>query len=301
MQKVNDLVSIIIPTYKNRGKLAASVKSALEQDYKEKEIIVVDDNNPDTEERLLTEKVMSQFVNESCVYYIQHAVNRNGASARNTGFRASRGGYIAFLDDDDTFLPGKLTKQVAYLKEHAEYQAVYCLAIRRGKPVATVPYKGDVSKELLMMRTSMFTPTLMFRRDSLEVIHGFDESYRRHQDYELLLRFFQSGSKIGCVEEILTEIGSNQGENILSADKSLQLKMNFLKTFEDYIIYYDKQNPGFCNYVYGKHFTALCLSYLKEKSWGKSIKWMCKAFRHSPTVFCAIVFHSIAFHVNKKR
>lgn len=66
-------ISVIIPTYKNRGSLENSIKSVLEQDYKGLlEIIVVDDNNPNTTEREATEKLMSRYKNDAKVIYIKH-------------------------------------------------------------------------------------------------------------------------------------------------------------------------------------------------------------------------------------
>ena len=109
-------VSIVIPTYKNRGGLTNSVDSALAQDYEGLiEVIVVDDNDPNSEFRKSTTELMARYSDNSKVKYICHEVNKNGAAARNTGIKASTGDYIAFLDDDDLFLEGKLTKQVAYL------------------------------------------------------------------------------------------------------------------------------------------------------------------------------------------
>lgn len=292
------MISVIIPTYKNRGGLTKSIDSVLSQDCDmDFEVIVVDDNSPEFPERKLTEKLMHNYDSDERVKYIKHLHNKNGAAARNTGIKASKGDYIAFLDDDDIFLPGKLQKQKDYLDRHSEYAATYCLARRRGKPVACCPYKGMLAKELLMMKTAMFTPTLMFRREALEDIHGFDESFRRHQDYEMLLRFFRQGYQMGCVDEVLTEIGINEGENVLGADKMLQMKKNFLRIFEKEICFYDKQTPGFKHYVYGKHFTALFFSYLKERRLGKAIKMMAKALFFSPKAFGEDTIYSIKYHL----
>ena len=109
-------VSVIIPTYKNRGGLIGSVKSALSQDYDGLiEVIVVDDNDPQSTFRKHTEELMNQYKDNDKVKYIRHEVNKNGAAARNTGLRAAKGDLIAFLDDDDLFLQGKLTRTTALL------------------------------------------------------------------------------------------------------------------------------------------------------------------------------------------
>lgn len=83
------LVSVIIPTYKRSDCLPNAIKSVLNQTYKDIEIIVVDDNDPESEYRKNTEKVMEGFSQYSNVIYIKHDINRNGSVARNTGFKDS--------------------------------------------------------------------------------------------------------------------------------------------------------------------------------------------------------------------
>ena len=226
-------VSIIIPTYKNRGGLTTSVDSAIRQTYQNIEVIIVDDNPPDSEERHFTEQIMEGYLADPRVRYIKHAENKNGAAARNTGINSSTGEYIAFLDDDDEFLESKIERQVEYLKTHSRYSAVYCLSYVNGKKEIIHPYEGDASIPLLMCRTKMFTPSLMFRREALLSIRGFDENFSRHQDYELLLKFFANGYKIGCLQEYLTIVHS-LGGNKPDARKSLDIKKkNLIIDFKD--------------------------------------------------------------------
>ena len=97
-------VSIIIATYHRYDLLPRAVKSALAQTHKDIEIIVVDDNPPESKERTETEKVMSEFT-DSMVQYIQNIKNSGGAVTRNNGIKRATGDFIAFLDDDDEYLP----------------------------------------------------------------------------------------------------------------------------------------------------------------------------------------------------
>lgn len=120
------LISVIIPTYKRASFLARAINSVLEQTYPQVEIIVVDDNNPDSEFRAETEKIMGNYINVPSVQYVRHTQNCNGAAARNTGIECSRGMYICFLDDDDWYMPHKLEKQYQYLQQYPQYRAVYC-------------------------------------------------------------------------------------------------------------------------------------------------------------------------------
>ena len=88
------LVSVVIPTYSRPTFLKRCIESVLNQTYKNIEIFVVDDNNPDTDARRQTEEVMQQYANNPVVRYLQHEKNRNGSAARNTGWRCASGKYI---------------------------------------------------------------------------------------------------------------------------------------------------------------------------------------------------------------
>lgn len=294
-------VSVIIPTYKNRGGLIDSIESALSQNYDGLiEVIVVDDNDPRSTFRKHTEELMEQYKDNAKVKYIRHEVNKNGAAARNTGIRAAKGDLIAFLDDDDLFLDGKLSKQVKYLECHNDKSAVYCHA-RRGNAIAsTAILEGDGSRDILLLQSNFFTPSLMFRREALEAINGFDESFRRHQDYELLLRFFAAGYKIGCVPEVLIEIGKNQGENIPTGEKVNQLKAYFFEKFKSFIEKEDKKTPGFANKVYAKHYAGVFLSHIKHKHFIYAMQIFRYYFFKSPSTFTKVLIKSVIAHLNGK-
>lgn len=263
-------VSVIIPTYGGSKSLSDSIFSVLGQTYPDFEIIVVDDNNPDTEARKNTESVMSNFSNETRVKYIQHDHNRNGSAARNTGFRNSMGDYICLLDDDDVFLPRKIEKQVAFLEMHPEYGACYCWR-KKGNKEIHGSYTGDLSQQLLEQSFTPTTCALMIRRTCYEALNGFDESYRRHQDYEFLLRFFKI-YQIGVVEEVLVEIRGNEVYNQLKGKKLYEMKTRFFSQFGKDIDRIDENNPGFKKRVYASHFSSACKELIRYGNINLAIK-----------------------------
>ena len=121
------LVSVIIPTYSRPEYIVRAIDSVLGQTYKNIEIIVVDDNGIGSCHQIETENVLKDYITQGKITYIRHKTNKNGSAARNTGFRASYGEYINFLDDDDYFLPTKIEKQIEILNsKNAEYGAVCC-------------------------------------------------------------------------------------------------------------------------------------------------------------------------------
>ena len=224
-------VSVIIPTYNRPVLLSRAIDSVLNQTYQNIEVIVVDDNNPNTEARLETQKIMSEYKNNGKVRYIKHESNKNGAAARNTGIKNSYGEIICFLDDDDYFLPEKVEKQLNYLENQDEFQGVYCGRIQKNQYIKPIK-SGDLSKEILSLDFTPTTCSLMFYKYAIEAIGGFDESFRRHQDFEFLLKFFRE-YKLGFVEEALVVIGENLGENSLHGRELEDMKRNFLTAFSD--------------------------------------------------------------------
>jgi glycosyltransferase involved in cell wall biosynthesis len=103
-------VSVIIPTYNRAEFLRLAITSVLNQTFQDFEIIVVDDASEDH-----THEVVHNF-RDKRIKYIHHEVNKRVAAARNTGVLNSSGAYIAFVDDDDEWLPKKLQMQVALLE-----------------------------------------------------------------------------------------------------------------------------------------------------------------------------------------
>src|SRR5207237_7043535 len=106
-------VSVIIPTHNRSGFLRLAVLSVLKQTFPDFELVIVDDASGDD-----TPAVVKRF-EDPRIRYIRHERNLRIAAARNTGISNSTGEYVAFLDDDDEWLPSKLQKQVSALDHSA--------------------------------------------------------------------------------------------------------------------------------------------------------------------------------------
>lgn len=122
---MGELVSVIIPSFKSDESLIIAINSVLNQTYQDIEVIVVDDNNPYSDARKITEKNMNRYMLDERVKYVKHEKNKNGAAARNTGIRLAQGEYLTFLDDDDVFMPLRIQKCVDELSTDTNYSAVY--------------------------------------------------------------------------------------------------------------------------------------------------------------------------------
>src|SRR3954453_12452168 len=111
MTNESPLVSVIIPVYNGARYLGAALESVFAQTYRNFEVIVVDDGSVDDS------GVIAQSFPD--VHYI-HQTNQGVAAARNHGIEAARGGYFAFLDQDDLWTADKLKLQIEYLLTHPE-------------------------------------------------------------------------------------------------------------------------------------------------------------------------------------
>lgn len=259
-------VSVIIPTYKNPYTIIRAIDSVLAQkDFDSYEIIVVDDNDPHSEDRELTEKKLEKYRENPKIKYIKHPCNKNGAAARNTGFNNSQGRYIAFLDDDDVFLENKLRLQYDYMEIHPEFGASYTWRIQRKDDIVKFIKTGDLTEEILLLDFFPTTITIMMRRECFESIHGFDESFRRHQDFEFLIRYFEK-YEIGVVPVVLSQIVGKDGKgNQLHGKQYEELKKKFLETFSEVIDRLDTQKPGTKKKIYASHYSEIFVSEIATK------------------------------------
>lgn len=188
------LVSIIIPTYKRPDTLDRAIKSVLNQTYQNIEVIVVDDNSPDSEGRQLTIEKMKEFENNPKVIYIKHEKNKNGSAARNTGARASKGEYVAFLDDDDEFLPGKIESQLKRFGEVPDdyaicYNRFYTQKTEGAKYLSSESREGDQFINALTRELSFCAGSnMLIKKSAFDAVGGFDESFIRSQDKEIVTR-----------------------------------------------------------------------------------------------------------------
>ena len=210
-------VSVIIPTYKRALGLKASAVSVLNQDYGDLELIIVDDNGSSTtygESVDLIYTHLKQNFPHRTIKLIKHSKNRNGAAARNTGFNASTGDYICFLDDDDLYLDGRISKSIHILQNTPPtIGASYCgfLGWNSSENDVNRYPEGSLGVELILLKYKshyIHTNTVTYKRHAFERINGFDESFRRHQDIELNLRFFQK-FRIVATKEALVKLKVN--------------------------------------------------------------------------------------------
>lgn len=221
------LVSVLIPAYQVSSCIAEALDSVMSQTFSDYEVIVVNDGSPDTEE---LERVLAPYM--SRIVYIRQE-NRGAAAARNTGLRAARGSFVAFLDADDCWSPDYLEQQLQFIQDGPGYDVVYADALIIGdSPLAgrtymeTSPSVGSVTFEsLLTQQCGVITSGLLARTQLIRDVGLFDEELRRAHDYDLWLRLSKAGARFNYQRKVLLRYRSRpdslSGDAITSIERDL--------------------------------------------------------------------------------
>lgn len=228
-------VSIVIPLYNGARYIAETIRSVLEQSFKDFELLVVDDGSTDD-----GPDIVRSF---SLPVILLHQENTGTAAARNFGFSRATGKYIAFLDQDDQWDSEKLAFEVAALDAHPEIAVVYSdvdLIDETGRVLA--PERSVTCGSFLRgfpdyPQPHPFPSTVLMRRETFERAGMFDPEFRKncHEDTELWFRILKKElGQFHCCSKALVrrrlhaaQGGRNQDswdENwILCLDKLIQL------------------------------------------------------------------------------
>ena len=211
-------VSVIIPAYNGDRYIGEAIDGVLAQTYSDYEIIVVDDGSTDD-----TERVVQQYGDR--VQYLSQK-NQGVAESRNRGLEVAQGEYIAFLDQDDVFLPHKLACQVALLEQDSFLGMVnsgWQIVDRQGKVRSAVqPWQQipQLSLANLIIWKPVFLGAMLFRSSWLERSPGFDPSLEQTPDVDLVLRLAAMGCSAAWVEQ--TTVKYRQHEDNASNNTPLQ-------------------------------------------------------------------------------
>lgn len=184
------LITVIIPTYKRDKLVPRAIESVRRQTYQNIEILVVDDGSPDNTATVV------QAIPDQRIRYIRHETNKGLPAGRNTGIRAARGEYIAFIDDDDEWRADKLEKQ---LRAITRFDAVLCMGVSNGYPMRV---HRQLSISLEDLRKGSFNPSSLLAKTSVLRDVLFDETLRQGEDWDAFIRIGQRYS-IGWVPEPL--------------------------------------------------------------------------------------------------
>lgn len=191
----NPLISVIVPTYNRADYIAEAVESALAQTYAPLELIVVDDGSTDN-----TPVVLATYVDR--LAYIRQE-NRGIGAARNAGVARSAGEFVAFLDDDDRWLPDKLRLQMEAFREAPDLDAVYGHAEQFISPELDARSAARLRRFPGKAQPAPIACALLIRREGFDRVGPFDEALRIGVDMDWYARLCESGLKTAMLDQIL--------------------------------------------------------------------------------------------------
>lgn len=215
----NERVSVITPVYNAARFIAGMVDSAATQTYKDIEIVLVDDCSKDNSADIIAE-LQNKYTN---IVYHKQDKNQGAAVARNTALNLATGRYVAFLDSDDLWLPEKIERQLALMKE---MECPFCYAA-----IDFMDEEGNVIKgkrniqetcdyKYLLHNTIIATSTVVIDRN---VLGDFQMPLRRGgQDYATWLMLLRNGTIARGINEVLSHYRISSGS--LSSNKWKSIK-----------------------------------------------------------------------------
>jgi glycosyltransferase involved in cell wall biosynthesis len=222
-EEMSATISVVVPTRNRPESVVRAVRSALDQTFPPHEVVVVIDG-PDC----ATVRVLED-IGDSRVVVLELDENGGAARARNIGVSNSMGDWVAFLDDDDQWLPGKLRAQTLSAASGADVQD---LVLATG-----VEWKGDSTSEWWPLRSPspqerisdylfvrrrpgeglLATPTIMLRRE-LALACPFPEHLRIHEDYDWFIGLEKAGAHFVVVLEPLVIVNAPSARTSVSSD-----------------------------------------------------------------------------------
>lgn len=229
-----DLVSVIIPTHGRSSTLARAIKSVKNQTYKNIEIIVVDDNARDQSLRDKVSEIVNHFEGVK-LYYNDKELG--GSGSRNNGIKFSKGELLAFLDDDDEFLPTKIQKQYELYKqlENKKVGMIYCYSnfiteSTNKIAIKAVDYEGIPLKEHLISCIAA-TSWWFCPKKALLDIGGFVD-VSSHQDAMTLFKLMLAGYEVYRVPEVLLNYYWHPGSGITEhSNKWIDVDRQYMKEY----------------------------------------------------------------------
>ena len=287
------LVSVVVATYRRDDSLRKALQSLLEQSYARIEIIVVDDND-DSNWNQTVRNIVDSF--QQKIILIENHPNLGSARARNAGIQAAAGEYITFLDDDDVYLPEKISRQVtAMVQSDADYcitdlhlfnEQEKCIEKR------IRAYFDSTAQDQLLQYHLMYhmtgTDTLMFRSKYLRKIGGFPPIDVGDEFYLMMEAINGEGALCylpGCdVKAYVHTVdlgGLSSGESKIQGENALH---TYKKQF------FDRLDAKSRRYIRMRHHAVLAFAYLRKRAYASFLVQGIFSFLSSPVGCCKLVF-----------
>lgn len=240
-------IAVVMPVFNREAVVGRAIQSVLAQDFLDFELIVVDDGSTDN-----TLAVVQSF-DDPRLTFLRLLANAGGNAARNRGIEAATSPLIAFLDSDDTYLPHKLGFVVRNFGERPEIDVLLDSFIKRYRPERDKPdvelrnpvldRNEEILEALFTRKIWKATPGITARRETVLRAGLFDESLRRRQDFDFILRLAKV-ARCATTDELLWV--KSYAADTISGD---------LRNFADSTLAFYRRHPEYYdNPVYRRGF-----------------------------------------------
>lgn len=245
----NPLVTVAVTSFNAEGTIARALESALAQDWRPIEIVVVDDASSDA----TPQKIAAIAAEHPEIRLIRHGENRGVAVARNTLVASARGEFVVFFDDDDESVPHRVSAQIARIREYEARVAadvpILCHSARSQTmpdgtkrvetamgadldPAEPAPRGRRVAERVLLGRPisggfgALATCSQAARRAVYTSVGGFDPAFRRSEDTDFAIRVALAGGHfVGIAEPLVHQTMAVSSEKTLSIEYEATLAL----------------------------------------------------------------------------
>jgi glycosyltransferase involved in cell wall biosynthesis len=291
----HNLVSVIVPSYRQKASFDRAVSSLLAQDYEMIEVIVIDDNKEEEFSNYIMNSI-EQF-SDSRIRYFKNENNIGSVLSRNKGVRLSLGQYITFLDDDDYYDFQKISGQLEIMKKNNADYSVCDFDLFTDNGIVDVRKRKYLNNNLVISNGTYLlkkhllyhitgTSTIMMRKDFFEKIGGFSTSDFGDEFYLILNAIKTNGTfvhfkKLGVHAKVNSTSGLSSFENKIKTEQKL---------IKEKSQYFNLLSHREVRYVKMRHNLVLAYAHIKGKKYITSFHYLAKAFVYSPFGFLKIAF-----------
>ncbi len=267
------LVSVVMPTHNRAALLGHAIRSVLEQTETNIELIVVDDASTDGTPELLRHLANS----DSRIKILRNSESLGGGGARNAGISASSGEWIAFLDDDDEWVPTKLRYQLDKLNACSSAVACSCNFEQHfPSGISRIVRLSENVALYQLLRGSILGGASMClcSREVLSKIGGFDTKFKSGQDWDLWVRLRQEGDIVVC-NEVLVKYQAHDGLRITN-----NMRSQYLGARRFYFKYRQQMDLSLRRFKIAH--SCFIMSRQCERSLRSRFRYLTLSLRHSP-------------------
>lgn len=266
-------VSVILPFFNRAATLARCVESVRAQTFTDWELIAVDDGSSDRSVEVVQE------ISDPKIRVRRHETNRGAGPARDTAMQSAQGEWLALIDSDDEWLPGKLAAQLSALENcGAALSSCAFHFIRDGitwlwpKPFDSSSWEKALHREC----TFGFGSTLLIRRDVALALGPFDPELPRHEDWDWVLRAAEAGHQLAFVPEPLARV---HGLDRVQLERFVPSTNLFLAKHDAALLRFGK---SYRRQVIAHHFESIASLAYEQRHYALGHEYLLRSFHVWP-------------------